>query len=378
MTLAGTARLAALLLGTMIVSGCGGAAGDSGTQASEALAARLNRPARFQIGLGSTAVADIQSQGIAPDIYDRYLVGVGSGSWTGWNSPPGSYVGKVASDAASIGAIPMYTLYQMASNGDGNLSGLDDASFMREYWNNVTLLFQQLGSYGKPAIVNFEPDFWGYAQRQAPGGDPARLPAQVRIDPDCADLTDDVVGVAGCLLRSARKYAPKVATGFPVSAWGAGSTGSVVAFMNAIGASQADMIIMSTLDRDAGCFESAPQPADCQRSSAGLYWDETNKTRPNFQEHLATVRAYHDGIGGLPVLWWQTPLGVPSAVTGGSVQHYRDNRVHYFLTHAPELVAAGGFGAVFGAGDGNQTEITTDGGQFQRLSRAYLESPAEF
>jgi hypothetical protein len=54
---------------------------------------------------------------------------------------------------------------------------------------------------------------------------------------------------------------------------------------------------------------------------------------------------------------------------------YRDNRVHYFLTHRAELTAVGGLGVVFSTGENHQTNITTDGGQFQSLSGAYLAAP---
>lgn len=328
------------------------------------------------IGLGSTAVSDIQSQSIKPDLYDQYLVGVGANAWPTWNSPSGAYVGVVASEADSVGAVPMYTLYQMASNGDGNLSGINNSSFMSQYWANVRLLFQQLASYNKPAVVNFEPDFWGYVQQQAPNGDPTQFAAAVTIDSDCSGLPNNAAGIAGCLLHTARLYAPKAVVGFPVSEWGASSSSAVIAFMNQIGAGQADFIVFQTLDRDAGCFEVTPQPSECVRAGSGWYWDESNQTHPNFQDHLSTVQAYHNGIGGLPVLWWQTPLGVPSSTAGGSSSHYRDNRAHYFLNNPSQLAAAGGVGVVFGAGASGQTDITTDGGQYRTLSAQYLAHPS--
>ena len=41
-----------------------------------------------------------------------------------------------------------------------------------------------------------------------------------------------------------------------------------------------------------------------------------------------------------------------------------------------ELTAVGGLGIVFGPGASTQTSVTTDGGQYQTLSKAYLASPA--
>jgi len=158
--------------------------------------------------------------------------------------------------------------------------------------------------------------------------------------------------------------------------WGGDTTAAVITFMNALGANKADFIVMQTSDRDAGCFEVTPQPSYCVRTGSPWYWDETNTTHPNFSDHLAMVSAYHAGVGNLPVLWWQMPMGVPSTTKGGSVGHYRDNREHYFLTHPKELTAVGGFGVVFGNGEVNQTTINSDGGQYQSLLSNYLAAPA--
>jgi len=57
----------------------------------------------------------IQTQNLKPDIYDRYVGGVGANDWTTWNSPAGAYVTIVAGEAASVGAVPMFTLSRRAS-----------------------------------------------------------------------------------------------------------------------------------------------------------------------------------------------------------------------------------------------------------------------
>src|SRR5207245_9684891 len=113
-----------------------------------------------------------------------------------------------------------------------------------------------------------------------------------------------------------------------------------------------DLTFVDTLDRDAGCFEAHADPA-CQRGgTTGWYWAASD-----FQAHFAWAKQMSDGLA-LPVMWWQTPFGAPSATPGGTAGHYRDNRVEYFFAHIDELVAAGGVGAVFGTGAGNQTYIT--------------------
>jgi hypothetical protein len=341
-----------------------------------ALAQAWGKPRRLLVGLGTATVPTIQAQNLLPDIYDQYLVGARSTQWPSWNSPAGAYVGIVAANADRLGAIPMFTLYQMATLGDGNLTGLSDPSFMLGYWDNVRLLFQQLAAYGKPALVNLEPDFWGYAHRASP--DPSQHFVHVNTaNPDCLNQPNTLVGMGECLVQMARATAPKAYVGFPPSLF-PDVAANELGYLKQIGAAKADFVVMQTLDRDAGCFEArySGSGAACTRvSSLPYYWDDTNQTTPSFASHFAMVRTYFEGLQ-LPVLWWQTPLGVPASTPGGTAQAFRDNRAQYFLTHAQELVAAGGVGVVFSPGHATQTNITTDGGQFKRLSTSYLAAPA--
>lgn len=366
--------------------GGGGGGGESGSGASTPplpppstsssavqLAQALGLPSRLLFGLGVGAeVADIQAQGLSINIYDRYINNVGPGSWIYWNSPDGQYVNVVAADAARVGAIPMFTLYQMATNGDGNLSGLTSTAFMNLYWGNVRILFQKLGAYNKPALVHFEPDFWGYTHRASIGGDPLTVSAKVKINTDCADLSDTAAGIAQCLIRMARLYAPKTKVGFPPSDWGEFPTSQVADYMLRLGASQADFTVIQTLDTDAGCVEARTLP-ECQRTGQTWYWDASNTTSPNFRDHLNAAKIFKTKLG-LPLLWWQTPMGVPSTTPGGSNNRWRDNRVKYFFDHPDEVVAAGGFAMVFSGGP-NQTKLTTDGGQFKNAYTNYLANP---
>lgn len=360
-------------------SGSGSTATDGHTLIQQAalaqrpgvLAKALGRSQRLLVGLGSTDVAPIQSQALTPDIYDQYLVGAGASAWPSWNSPAGAYVQLVAQRADQLGAVPMFTLYQMATRGDGVLTGLTDTSFMKDYWDNTRLLFQQLATYGKPALVNFEPDFWGYTHRV--NADPTQMFVYVNTNPDCATLPNTVAGMAACLIQTARQYAPQAYVGFPPSLFG-DLLPTEVSYMQKLGAGQADFVVMQTLDRDAGCFEAQSSVGSCVRNGSNWYWDETNTTSPTFAEHFATANSFFQGLGR-PLLWWQTPMGVPAA-TASKQSPWRDNRVRYFLSHPNELVAAGGVGVVFSPGEVTQTNISTDGGQFKTYSKAYFANPS--
>jgi hypothetical protein len=343
-----------------------------------ALATRLrggSGSCHFLVGMGN----DLQNNhdmdgaytlGTTVDLHYAYLSGLATkGGWPDWNAN-GSFVNILTDSAKSHGVTPMFTLYGMAADGDGNFSMTTDDASMNLYWQGAKLLFQRLAMFNGPAVVHLEPDFWGYAMQKSQDGTAKVIVTEHA--PDCAGLPDNLIGMAECLLKLGRTYAPKAAIGFHASAWG-GTQANVIKFFQTIHADAADFVATDVLDRDAGCFEAHTDP-NCQRNDGPWYWDETNKTTPNFQQHLAWVKAVHDGLK-LPVMWWQVPFGVPSTTSGGSAGHYRDNRVHYFFNNVDQFVAAGGVGIAFGTGAANQTDITTDGGQFKAAVAKYFGAP---
>lgn len=354
-------------------NGGGTTGGGTSTQsASAALVQKLGKPSRVLVGLGSgQSISDMQSQGIRPDIIDVYLVGAGPGSWPYWNSPDGAYITYSAQAAQAYGATPMFTFYQMAQNGDGNLSGITDATFMNTYWSQARLMYQRIAALNAPVLVNLEPDFWGYVWAQAPSHDPTQMPAVVNSQPECSSLPNTAAGIGQCLVQMARQIAPKALIGFPPAFW-SGSPTAVAGEMRAAAAHQADFIVAQTSDRDAGCLEVAAV-SECTGRSGTFYWDEANINTPNFHQSQSSYLDYRTALGnGLPILWWQTPLGVASSTPGGTNQHYRDNRVDYMLRNTQEYGDGHTFAIVFGSGGTYQTTINTDGGQFARLLGLYL------
>ncbi len=354
------------------------------------LLAKLGREPRFLVGHGNDlpgeekgfdfTQAGIYTLPVTLDIHYVYLSGLhgergekGPG-WPDYD-PGGTFVTKIAANAVQRGVVPMFTLYQAAARGETRMDVLADQDFMTRYWYGVRLLFEKLRELDRPAMVHLEPDFWGFAQQAARlTGEPSDVRAIVgTLVSECADLPADVSGMGRCILRLARDRAPKVAVGFHASGFGAiGRPKRVAKFLGQCGALEADFVVVDALDRDAGCFE-AGDPY-CQRSELAVYWDEKNERSPSFREHFEWARTIHERLG-LPVLWWQVPLGVPSDIPGGTPKRYRDNRVRYFFDHTDELEEAGGFGAAFGVGAPNQTDITTDGGQFARAVTRYYEKP---
>ena len=344
------------------------------TNSAASILNKMGKIGRVQIGLGSgQSIDDMKAQGIRPDIVDYYLVGVGSGAWPSWNSPTGAYVTYKAQAAIDYGATPMFTLYGMAQRGDSNLSGINDPSFMGDYWSQARTLFDRINDLNTAVLVNLEPDFWPYVYAQAPNHDATQMPAVLNNQPECSWMANNAANIGSCLVSMARWHAPKALIGFPPAFWNA--TPDVSAkYMQLVGADRADFIVAQTSDRDAGCLEVAAVD-ECKGRTGPFYLDANNVNTPNFHQQQNSYSAYRDALGnGLPILWWQTPLGVASDTPGGTPGHYRDNHVDYMLRNTWEYGGMHTFAIVFGGGGTYSTNINTDGGQFARLFGQYLTS----
>jgi hypothetical protein len=302
---------------------------------------------------------------------------VGSGSWPTWNSPDGAYITYVSANVKAIGAVPMFTLYQMASRGEGNLGAIDDATFMASYWAQVKLMYQKIGATGLPTLVNLEPDFWGFVLTGAPGGDPTKLPARVSMVPECASQPDTAAGLAGCLLTLGRTYAPKAKIGSRRPSGDGMPRPSATSWRSWVRTRRT-----SSWDRRAIVTPAAlksPRLCRSARDAAAARSTGTRTTsRPPTSSRTLPVehRAKHARESAHAVL--ADADGRALATPGGTPGHYRDNHVHYMLTHPTEYTAAGVFAIVFSGGGSTSASITTDGGQFARMFQAYLANPAPF
>jgi hypothetical protein len=343
----------------------------AGKSAAADLARKLGRKPNFLIGMGNDLPEDyvweksgIYTLGSPLDLHYVYL----TYGWQDWNA--GGYFAQVVGAVdVKKGATPMASVWAITGQGENTFGVLSDEGYMGPYWEGAKLLMQRYAELDVPAVVHLEPDFWAFAQQQA-RGKPASVPA--RLHADCKGLPADITGMARCWVKLARDNAPKVVIGLHASEWGGESGKEVGEFLNALGAAETDLVVIDILDRDAGCFEDGSLP-QCTRGGE-FYLDESNKTSPNYSERLAFAKQVHDTTGK-PILWWQLPFGVPSETPGGSPGRFRDNKVSYLFSHVQEFIDAGGVGAAFGTGAGEQTYITSDGGQFQKAVKAYYQSP---
>lgn len=212
--------------------------------------------------------------------------------------------------------------------------------------------------------------------------------------PECTALAQTVQGLTQCIVAIGHHVAPMAKIGFHASQWGAyfdvtdptadieASGKAVGDFLIEMGANATDFVSVETLDRDAGFWETDGGSAACSLTGGPrgpVYWDEANVALPNFSQHVRWVTALTAEMQR-PAIEWQTPLGVPSDTCGGdgggSDGHWRDNRVHYFFGHVPDLIGAGVAGMTFGTGAGEQTDLSSDGGQMLGAATAYKAAPA--
>jgi hypothetical protein len=342
-----------------------------GKSTAAEVARKLGREPNFLIGMGNDLPSDfkwensgIYTLGTQLDLHYIYL----PFGWEGYN--PGGYFAQIIGKVDGMkNTAPMATVYSIAGQGENNFNTLVDDAYMTKYWDAAKLLMTRYGELDAPALVHVEPDFWAYGQQKS-GGDPSTVPAH--LHPDCKNLPQDLSGMARCWVKLARDNAPKVVVGLHASEWAAGSGNDVGAFLNKLGAAETDLVVIDILDRDAGCFEDG-KLAQCMRGGS-FYLDETNHASPNYAERLEFAKQVSTTTQK-PILWWQLPFGVPSDKPGGSSGHFRDNKVHYLFSHIQEFVDVGGLGATFGTGAGDQTFVTTDGGQFKDAVTAYEAAP---
>jgi hypothetical protein len=226
----------------------------------------------------------------------------------------------------------------------------------------------------KPAIINVEPDFWAYAEQA--NQNPHLLPAAVATGnaTDCGSQENSIAGFGRCLIAMSRKYAPKNRIGLHASAWASGfdSFGNrdpgldVVAegtkvgtFLLECGAGDADFLTVDASDRDAAWYDT---------QGKNSWWDATNATLPNFTQAFKWTKAVAEKVQR-PMVWWQLPVGNMSLPNTN--QKWKDNRVDYFFAHTSEVAASHGAAMLFGAGQDNQTNPSTDNGNLVTKTKAY-------
>lgn len=355
-------------------------------------------PGHVMLGLESSPsdLGWMTSSGARWDARYQYLVGgVNSGhGWSTWNSPSGAFALWYMQASGNAGILPVFSYYQMlqslpasgSTEAQKDYSNLNNASTMYSYFADFKLLMDQASTYGKPVIVQVEPDLWGYMEQMAGScGRASCVSAAVASSgySAAAAYPNTVQGFAEALLHLRDLYAPNVIMAIHASCWGskfdvcnhptslsdtaakATQDGNFLASAgisgNQGGTSTWDLIFTDTSDRDAGYYQNV-------LGDSSHWWDPTDSALPDFANFRTWVAGVNAAAGRRIVLW-QTPLGNQYFQTDNNTAgHYQDNRAQYFLgdgpsySHLQNFASAGVVGVLFGSGMSGQTTYTDANG----------------
>ncbi|MCY3021721.1 MAG: hypothetical protein NTW87_22140 [Planctomycetota bacterium] len=321
----------------------------------------------FMLGLASGPgdgwIEETRKQGALWDVRYQYICGgVNTPSnWKTWNQPAGAFAAHYLSECGKTGVIPCFSYYQMLQSLPGGAKGGEDtcnkincenAGTMKAYFEDLKLLFQECGKFGKTVILHHEPDLWGYfriSQVFSPN-DPDKVKVMVKSSgcAEAADFADTAAGFCQALVALRDKYAPNVLLAWHASKWGNPDTKKMADFCLKSG--KWDMLFTDPSDRDSAWKLAHNYHAE------GAWWSD--KDFASFRDWSGELYK----LTGLPLIAWQIPIGNTYMASCNNTEgHFMDNRPEYFLekypenAHIAEWAAHGYVGLLFGGGAGGCT-----------------------
>ncbi len=251
----------------------------------------------------------------------------------------------------------MYQSLPCGAKGDeaqGNKRNCETAATMRVYFEDLKLLLEKAGQYGKPVVLHHEPDLWGFmaiSPAFAPN-DPDRIRVLVRSSgfAEAARFEDTAAGLGKCIVALRDRYAPRVLLAWHASKWGNPNPRAMAAFQQRCG--RWDLIFTDPSDRDSGWKVAHG------KTESEAWWSE--RTFAEFRDWSGELHRQT----GLPLVAWQIPMGnTIMAACNNSDGHFMDNRAEYFLEgypanrHIAEWAAQGYVGLLFGGGAAGCTDV---------------------
>lgn len=341
-----------------------------GSAAAQTSLRQLALPEGLQLGLRDPEHGASALRRSVPARYRYHYLSGGANTgrgWSTWADGGGSFVPGYVQDSLRNGFVPVFSLYQLQESLPGRDAtqepdrvriNLNDPQAMRAWFADLRLFFTRAAAFGdSPIVLHVEPDLWGYAQRDAPGDDLGRVPAQVAATaiPELAGLPDSVAGLAQAVVRLRDASAPNVVLGYQLSMWGTGQDiaysdppdGEVDALAGRASAAYAslhaafDLVFVEYTDRDAGL-------RTIREGSTAAWWDDED-----FRRNVRFLTGVSSQIR-LVLFMWQVPLGnTLMRAMNNTPGHYQDNKVQWLLgaqrdEHLAAYVRAGVAAFLFG------------------------------
>lgn len=297
------------------------------------------------------------------------------GCWPGNTTPPGAYVtwwndhvkqatwqGQPRPQMFFWTWYSLRDLGDMAGHGDGpgEVEAINRTDLLTMYMNDYRFFLQKIGN--NKAMIDIEPDFWGYV-KSLNGGNPHGVPAKVKASnpTDCGNEEDSAAGLAHCLVKMARIYAPNVGVGMHASCFDYQTNPQgCVQFLQEMTLG-ADFMVGDVSDRDAAWYDQQAGERQDWR-----WWDGTKG-----DDALAFYKMITEGTGK-PLVLWQIPVG--NMDQNNTLNHYQDDKVDWLFSHMDKVADSHIAALLFGAGQQEQTSAETDGGNLINKTIQYREN----
>jgi hypothetical protein len=267
-----------------------------------------------------------------------------SSSWTNWRMGGGSFVTAYAEESSEAKTIPFFSYYVLqetppasrrSAEPDKVADGLQNPLVVRRVVNDIRRALDRLGQAGSPAMLQIEPDMWGYLQQRF-GDDAANAPVRLQgVNRFAKGLHENLRGFARLVTRMRNAEAPNVLLAYPVSIFGT--------HKDIKGSKPSTGEIESMVDRSARFWRSAGRPFDVmtfeyanrnagyQIAVDGVASEDARWTDADHQRHLAYVRGVL-GASRRPGVLWQVPPGnTVKSQMDDTPGHYTDDKVQTLL-----------------------------------------------
>ncbi|OKS86389.1 hypothetical protein [Mucilaginibacter polytrichastri] len=347
--------------------------------------------------------ADYQYQYLAGDIF--------SNGWTTWTSPSGEFARTFLTKVSQMGKVPVFTYYNIvpAKNRyeDPGFTNLNDAEVMNKYFDDFKFLLQICKNFGKPVIIHYEPDLFGYMEMYKNNAAKSTIKVSQSNQADVQGFTNDAKGLAQAIVSMRNKYAPNVILGWHASHWATGADLIIgkrnpeqvaietAAYYKSLNA-PFDLIFSEFTDRDEGYTQLVTKTTTSMWSTMANANNGDLSDFDRFQRFLKKLNTET----GRKIILWQIPVGNTLTQTCNNTDgHYKDNIAEYFLkpvldngtlTKITQYGQAGVIAFLFGQGissctsymdtknDGltggaNETS-DDDGGYLRKAVKAYYQT----
>ncbi|WCT10718.1 hypothetical protein [Mucilaginibacter jinjuensis] len=279
--------------------------------------------------------SDYQYQYLAGDIF--------SNGWATWESPNGEFARAFLTKVNQMGKIPVFTYYNIVPaknrNQDPGFTNLNDAEVMNKYFNDWKFLLQICNAFGKPVIIHYEPDLFGYMEMYKNDATKNTIKVSQSNQADVQGFTNDAKGLAQAIVSMRNKYAPNVLLGWHASQWATGADlikskknpeqvgAETATYYKSLNASF-DLIFSEFADRDAGYSELVTKTATSMWSTQASAANGNISDFDRFQRFLKTLST----DTGQRIILWQIPIGNTLTQTCNNTDgHYKDNIAEYFM-----------------------------------------------